>query len=123
MAFSKIKGFEKFATKPKNVAVITIDKKYPALTKSFKNFGNLEIEELRNINPVSILNHKYLVSDLSKAKIIKKHNLTIVNIGHQIKWDKLKIRDVTKFIINKDLILDKIKDWIIPVKHNFLKVD
>jgi large subunit ribosomal protein L4 len=61
MAFSKIKGFEKFATKPKNVAVITIDKKYPALTKSFKNFGNLEIEELRNINPVSILNHKYLV--------------------------------------------------------------
>ena len=61
LAFSKIKGFEKFATKPKNVAIITIDKKYPELTKSFKNFGNLEIEELRNINPVSILNHKYLV--------------------------------------------------------------
>ena len=61
IAFSKIKGFERFATKPKNVAVITIDKKYPELTKSFKNFGNLEIEELRNINPISILNHKYLV--------------------------------------------------------------
>jgi hypothetical protein len=43
------------------LAIITIDKKYPELTKSFKNFGNLEIEELRNINPVSILNHKYLV--------------------------------------------------------------
>ncbi len=61
MAFSGIKGFEKFATKPRNVAVISVDKKSPTITKSFKNFGNVEVEELRNINPVSILNHKYLV--------------------------------------------------------------
>lgn len=61
MAFSKIKGFEKFATKPRNVAIISTDKKTPVLTKSFKNFGNLEIEEFRNINPVSLLSHKYLV--------------------------------------------------------------
>lgn len=61
MAFSGIKGFEKFATKPRNVAVISVEKKTPTLTKSFKNFGNVEVEELRNINPVSILNHKYLV--------------------------------------------------------------
>ncbi len=61
LAFSKIKGFEKFATKPKNVAILSVDKKTPDVTKSFKNFGNLEVEELRNINPVSLLNHKYLV--------------------------------------------------------------
>lgn len=61
MALSTIKGFEKLATKPKNAAIITIDKKYPELSKSFKNFGNVDIEELRNINPVSVLNHKYLV--------------------------------------------------------------
>ncbi len=61
IAFSKIKGFEKFATKPKNVAILSVDKKNPALVKSFKNFGNLEVEEFRNINPVSVLNHKYLV--------------------------------------------------------------
>jgi len=61
LAFSGIKGFEKFATKPRNVAVISIEKKTPTLMKSFKNFGNVEVEELRNINPVSILNHKYLV--------------------------------------------------------------
>lgn len=61
MAFSKIKGFEKFSTKPKNVAILSIDKKTPNLTKSFQNFGNLEVEEFRNINPVSVLNHKYLV--------------------------------------------------------------
>ncbi len=61
MAFSKIKGFEKFATKPRNVAILSVDKKNPTLMKSFKNFGNLEVEEFRNINPVSVLNHKYLV--------------------------------------------------------------
>lgn len=68
MGFSKIKGFEKFATKPKNVAIITVPKKTVGLTKSFKNFGNLEIEEFRNINPVSVLNHKYLViSDFNES--------------------------------------------------------
>jgi large subunit ribosomal protein L4 len=61
LAFSKIKGFEKFATKPKNVAILSIDKKTPEIMKSFKNFGNLEVEEFRTINPVSVLNHKYLV--------------------------------------------------------------
>ncbi len=60
-SFSKIKGFEKFTSKPKNVAIIAIDKKYPELTKSFGNFGNIAIEELRNINPLSVLNHRYLI--------------------------------------------------------------
>ncbi len=60
-SFSKIKGFEKFSTKPKNVALIALDKKVPEITKSFQNFGNLSVEELRTINPVSLMNHKYLV--------------------------------------------------------------
>ena len=61
LAFSKVKGFEKFATKPKNVAIIALDKKTPEVTKSFKNFGNVSVEEFRTINPVSVLNHKYIV--------------------------------------------------------------
>lgn len=61
LSLAKIKGFEKLGTKPKNAAIIAIDKKYPELTKSFKNFGNVAVEELRNINPVSVLNHKYIV--------------------------------------------------------------
>lgn len=61
ISFSKIKGFEKLSTKPKNVAVIAVDKKYPELTKSFQNLGNLSVEELRTINPVTLMNHKYLV--------------------------------------------------------------
>jgi large subunit ribosomal protein L4 len=61
MSLSKIKGYEKLATKPANVALIAMDKKADTVTKSFRNFGNISIEEFRNINPVSIMNHKYLL--------------------------------------------------------------
>lgn len=61
MSLAKLKGFEKLGTKPKNAAIIAIDKKYPELVKSFQNFGNVEVEEFRTVNPVSMLNHKYLI--------------------------------------------------------------
>ena len=60
-ALAKIKGFEKLSTKPENAALIAIDKKYAELVKSFGNFGNVAVEELRTINPLSALNHKYIV--------------------------------------------------------------
>jgi large subunit ribosomal protein L4 len=56
-----IKGFEKVATKKKNAALIAFDKREVATDKSFKNFGNVSIEEFRNINPVSLMNHSYLI--------------------------------------------------------------
>jgi len=58
---SKIKGFEKLATKKANAAMFAMDKKSDAVSKSFRNFGNVSIEEFRNINPVSILNHTFLI--------------------------------------------------------------
>ncbi|MDE1975301.1 MAG: 50S ribosomal protein L4 [Patescibacteria group bacterium] len=60
-ALAKIKGYEKLAAKPKNVALIAMDKKVDAVLKSFRNFGNVSIEEFRNINPVSVLNHAYII--------------------------------------------------------------
>jgi large subunit ribosomal protein L4 len=60
-SLSKIKGFERLNTKPKNAALIAIDKKYPELMKSFNNYGSVAVEELRSINPLSALNHKYIV--------------------------------------------------------------
>lgn len=60
-SLAKVKGFEKFSTKPKNVAIIAMDKRSVNVNKSFGNFGNISVEEFRNINPVSVLNHKYLI--------------------------------------------------------------
>lgn len=67
LSLAGIKGFEKLATKPKNVALIATDKKDANLSKSFQNFGNFSVEEVRNINPLSVLNHKYLI--LSKDSV------------------------------------------------------
>lgn len=60
-ALSGIKGFEKLSTKKVNAALIALDKRAEGVDKSFRNFGNVSVEELRNINPVSILNHTYLI--------------------------------------------------------------
>ncbi|MDR3558544.1 MAG: 50S ribosomal protein L4 [Candidatus Pacebacteria bacterium] len=56
-----IKGFEKLATKPKNAAIIAMNEKGDNAVKGFNNFGNIAIEEYRNINPLMALNCKYLV--------------------------------------------------------------
>lgn len=61
MTLSKIKGFDKLGTKPKNAALITSNVRSAAVWKSFGNFGNVDVEEFRSINPVSVLNHKYLI--------------------------------------------------------------
>lgn len=60
-SLAKIKGYEKLSTKPENVAILALDNKTVAVTKSFQNFGNISVEEFRNINPVSILNHTFLI--------------------------------------------------------------
>lgn len=61
LALSKIEGFEKLATKTKNAAIIALNKKEDSVVKSFKNFGNVGVEEFRTINPMSVLNAKYII--------------------------------------------------------------
>lgn len=66
-ALAGIKGFEKLSTKPRNVALIATPSKSEAISKSFRNFGNIAVEEFRNINPLSVMNHKFLI--LSKEAL------------------------------------------------------
>jgi len=60
-SLAAIKGYEKLGYKKANAAVIAVEKKTTAVAKSFQNFGNVSLEEFRTINPVSLLNHKYLI--------------------------------------------------------------
>jgi large subunit ribosomal protein L4 len=60
-SLATIAGFEKLATKRKNTALISISKKDNNIKKSFSNFGNFMTEEVRNINPVDLMNYKYVV--------------------------------------------------------------
>lgn len=68
-ALSRIKGYEKLTTKAHNTAIIALDKKVGAVVKSFRNFGNISVEEFRNVNPVSILNHSYLIVTNPEASL------------------------------------------------------
>jgi large subunit ribosomal protein L4 len=56
-----VKGYEGLATKRKNAAFIGLEKADKNVAKSFGNFGNIEVDELRNLNPLTALHYKYLV--------------------------------------------------------------
>lgn len=60
-ALSKVDNAGKLATKRKNAAIIGLSGRNVNAEKSFANFSNLLVEEVRNINPANVLNHKYLV--------------------------------------------------------------
>jgi large subunit ribosomal protein L4 len=48
-------------SKTKNAALIALPARNVPTMKSFQNFGNVAVEEVRNLNPLSILSAKYLV--------------------------------------------------------------
>jgi large subunit ribosomal protein L4 len=60
-ALSGIKGFEKMDTKGKNAALIVLSGKDVAVSKSFANFGNISTMEAKDMNPVAVLGHEYIV--------------------------------------------------------------
>lgn len=60
-ALAKASGASALTTKHKNAALLTLASYNANTIKSFHNFGNLQTEELRNLNPVDVLSHKYLV--------------------------------------------------------------
>ena len=48
-------------SKKNNCALIATPQMDSALQKSFNNFGNISIDEVRNLNPVEVLRYKYLI--------------------------------------------------------------
>ena len=73
-------GFPYITTKKKNAALIIIPRADRAIIKSFSNFGNVNTEEVRNLNVVDVLASKYLViaepeaafEVLSKKRVVAK---------------------------------------------------
>jgi large subunit ribosomal protein L4 len=60
-SFATIKGFEKLAIKKVNAMYLALPTKDENVLKSFNNFGNVAVEELRNINPLVLAQYKYIV--------------------------------------------------------------
>lgn len=60
--------YDDLATKRKNAALIVLPERNEAAEKSFRNMGNLEVTQVKDVNPVDLLTYKYVVvADPAKA--------------------------------------------------------
>ncbi len=60
-ALARVPGFETLSRKKRNAAVVALAERREAVRKSFRNFGNVSVAEARNLNPVELLAHRYLI--------------------------------------------------------------
>ncbi len=60
-SLSKVSGFKDLSSKKKNSAYVALASKDVNTEKSFRNFGNIVVDEIRNINPVLLMKYKYVV--------------------------------------------------------------
>ncbi len=68
-SLSKIPGFEKMVGGKKTNTYITVPAKTDELKKSFANIKTVEIDEVKNINPVDVLSYKYIIMAQPKESI------------------------------------------------------
>jgi large subunit ribosomal protein L4 len=61
LAIAKGSGNDSLATKRKNAALVVLSSRDLATEKSFRNFGNIEVMQAKDINPVDLLTYKYVV--------------------------------------------------------------
>jgi len=69
-SLASIKGFEKLKTKKTNAALVALSSKDIAVEKSFRNISTTEVVDLRNVNPLHLLNYKFVVM-VNPAESIK----------------------------------------------------
>lgn len=60
-ALAKGTGHTDLATKRKNAAVVILPDRNEMVEMSFRNFGNIEVIQAKDINPVDLLTYKYVV--------------------------------------------------------------
>ena len=60
-ALSTIKGAERLKNKRVNAALILLPERDAATELSFRNFGNVEVMQTKDVNPVELLSYKYVV--------------------------------------------------------------
>lgn len=69
LSLSAIPNFKQLATKRKNAAIVSVTQRDENIEKSFKNFGNITIGKIQNLNPSDVLKYKYLVVSNPKESI------------------------------------------------------
>ncbi|MDO8729374.1 MAG: 50S ribosomal protein L4 [bacterium] len=65
-SISNIKGFESIFSKKNNATVVAMSGKDKVTERAFDNLGNIEVIEARNLNPLLLLEYKYLIIENPK---------------------------------------------------------
>ncbi|TAL49331.1 50S ribosomal protein L4 [Patescibacteria group bacterium] len=60
-ALGKIAEFKEIANRKKNAFLLTLPQRSDAVERGFRNFGNIEVEEIRNVSPLTLLKYKGIV--------------------------------------------------------------
>ncbi len=68
-SLASVKGFEMLLNKRNNSAAIALGVKNKHVEQAFKNLGNVEVLEARNLNPLTLLQYKYLVLENPDAAV------------------------------------------------------
>jgi len=79
-ALAKGTGQTSLSTKRKNTSILILPSRNEAVEKSFRNFGNIEVMQAKDINPVDLLTYKYVVmtEPTSTLELISKRVLGTV---------------------------------------------
>lgn len=59
-SLSGVKGFESLSKKSKNAVCFAMPKNDASLKRGFNNVGSVSVIEVRNLNPIELLNNKYI---------------------------------------------------------------
>ena len=60
-AVAKGSGIETLATKKNNAALVVLSARDEMVEQSFRNFGNIALKQVKDVNPVDLLTYKYLI--------------------------------------------------------------
>lgn len=60
-SLGKVEAMKDIATKRKNAALIVLPTRDTNTELSFRNFGNIEVVQVKDLNPVELLTYKYVV--------------------------------------------------------------
>ncbi len=108
---SKIKGYEMILNKKRNSSYIALNGRNENVEKGFNNFGNIFINEVRNLNPLEILKYKYLIITQPKESLEFLEGK--MDIKTNAKKEKVKAVKTEKKDIEKPVVKKAVKK---PVK-------
>jgi large subunit ribosomal protein L4 len=69
MQLATVSGFERLNRKKRNLALVAFADPSESAQKSFRNIGNVECVPMRNLNPVAVLGHSFLIIENPEASV------------------------------------------------------